>query len=163
MTNRIYHSPSPGLLRLICAKDFYDPTTQQIFKRSKNGLEKTGDFLQWGVNSSLDFLMRKYNNPLVIIALTALLMLVVTIAFYPLVAWGMMVTVAPCASSITPGMLLFATYLTLQLTITGVGIRALGRLSDKQFMKRYNNGELIPLYIGTNFNKVVERNSLRKV
>ena len=158
MATKIYHSPSPGLLRLIWAKGFYsqeNPTQKaHSFQYPKNWTEKAGDCLRWGIGSFADFSLRNYNNPVVIIALTALVMFAVTIAFYPVTAWAILVTVLPFAAKITPAMLLLTTYVSLQLTITGIGLRALGRLNNPKLMAKYNKGELIPVYVGTKKTKI---------
>lgn len=67
MAHAIYHAPSPGLLRLIFAEGFYNIETQQLHHYPKTKLERFGGYLRLGLGSFVNFALRYYNNPIVII------------------------------------------------------------------------------------------------
>jgi hypothetical protein len=158
----IYRQPSPGFFRLMFAKKFLDNTVKpqegstfaqtkgfSICQYTPTTLEKVGRVFQWGVAGFLDFFLRNFKNPLMIITLTAIAMVVTTFCFYPIVTFAGIVAVIPFLQYvITPTVLLAITFGIAQLTILGICLRTLGRLNNQGLMGRYNAGELKPILIG---------------
>src|SRR5437016_2005359 len=114
---------SSSMLSLAFAKDFIDNRTGDIFSYSFTMVERLGRALRKPVGTLLDMGLRHIRNPVVIVALTALAMLVATIAFYPVVAYNIIATVFPLILQIKPWMLQLAAYIAIQGTVLGAGLR----------------------------------------
>lgn len=118
------------------------------FIYEKNTLEKAGHFLRLGVGMATNTLFREIRNPIMIIALTALALLGVSIAFYPATALNVIASVCPILLKTKPWMARFALYLLCQSTILGIGLRTLGRLNNDLLVKAWKDGTLEANYPG---------------
>ena len=103
-SDAIYHAPSPGLSRLIAAKDFVDQQ-QKLFAYDQNIVEKVGRAFRYGVGSLLDVTFQNIRNPLVLVSLTGAAMFGITVAFYHVAAHKMLITFLPVAAKIEAWML----------------------------------------------------------
>ena len=146
MTQRIYSSPS--LSALVFAKEFREKKSDQKYQYTQNRLESLGNKLQWLVVKSSDTLLREIKNPVTIIALTTLALFSVTIAFYPSSALLVATKVLPPLSKIQPWMLKMALYIAIQSAVLGIGLRGLGRLSNKTLYENWKRAELEAVFVG---------------
>lgn len=130
------------------AKSFRIAETGEEFSYEKNSIEKVGHALRYAIGNIVDITLREIRNPITIVSLTAIAMVAVTIAYYPATVIGIIAKVFPLALKIEPWRLKFALYLSIQMTILGVGIRALGRFANPSFIEKWKTGDLEPVYIG---------------
>lgn len=131
------------------AKSFFHSGEQKFFEYPKNLLERIGDRLVKPVASTTDFLLVNIRNPLMILALTVAAIALVTIAFYPTVFMNALGAVIPFVFSIEPWMVKLAVFAAVEINILGVGLRTLGRLTNKVLMQAWTNKEIIPISLGT--------------
>lgn len=130
------------------AKEFRRKDTQAKYNYELGKVEKFGRTLMRGVESVLDLTLREIKNPILIIALTALTLLVVTIVYYPQQAWLLVTTVVPFAKSIEAWMVKMALYILTQITVSGIGLRAFGRFSNPILCQAWRNNELEAVMLG---------------
>lgn len=134
-----------SLWRFALAKTFRKEG--QPFQYEPNRLERVGSALRWGVGSALDITLREIRNPVVVLALTALAMVVATAFYYPVIALGVVHAVVPFVFSIKLWMIKLACYIAVQSTLLGVGMRTVGRLLNEPLVDEWNKG-LEPVYLG---------------
>jgi len=114
----------------------------------RNWLETIGHAMAWPVLQPANFIAREIQNPLVILALTVSAIALATIAFYPTQFFGALSTIAPFLSKFHPWMAKFALFLCIEITIAGIGLRTLGRVTNDDLMLAWTNREIRPLHIG---------------
>ncbi len=83
-----------------------------------------------------------------ILALTVSAIAVVTIAFYPAQFMATSYAVLPFLEGVKPWMVKFGLYLMVQATMTGIGLRAFGRVCNLNLREAWQKSELQAIHIG---------------
>lgn len=132
-----------ALARKFAPRDPHQPVTI-----SRNVLENVGHVISRPILTPLNFMLREIKNPLVILALTVTLVALATILFYP--AQFMMVasTVFPFLVKIQPWMVKLALFAAVETTILALGVRALGRMCNRELRQAWHARKLLPIHLG---------------
>ena len=125
-------------IRFAAARKFV--TEEGASFKSANLPEKFGGYLVSPLLKPAHFCLKNIRNPLMIVALTVGALFASTLLFYP-------ATLALIISGI-PAIKL-AGYFTVQTTITGLCLRTLGRLHNKELMEAWDARSLTPVGIGS--------------
>lgn len=128
--------------RFIGAKEFRSVETGDIFSYDKNRMEKIGEALSKPLLSSLDMVTRNIRKPLFVTAVAIAVIVLLTLVFYPSTFTGVVGKV------VQPWVIKFGCYVALQMTILGIGIRAIGRLQNETIIAAWNAKEIFALQIG---------------
>jgi hypothetical protein len=128
--------------RFVVAKEFCLSTNGEQFLYEKNYLERIGDGLIRPFLGSTDGVLRSIKRPLFIVAAALVIIALLTLIFYPSKLTAVMVR------SIEPWMIKLVLHITFQVTILGLGIRAIGRMNNETVAKAWNAHEIIPIPIG---------------
>lgn len=131
-------------LRFSLAKGFSsnEAAPYHSFRYAKNRCEKVGNWLAKPILHPIDFSLRNGRNPLFITALTVGAIFMTTLLFYPTVFAG--IFTATLAANIKA-----MAFIATQSAITGLGLRTLGRLNNRELMEKWDQHCLIPQRIGS--------------
>jgi hypothetical protein len=132
----------------VAATDFADARTGYSLQKEKNAFERIGEIVVKPIFLPLNFLVREIKNPLVIVALTTSLIAIATLIFYPTQFMAVCYTALPFLAKVKPWMVKFALYLVAEGTITALGMRALGRLCNRELVRAWHAREIIPIHLG---------------
>lgn len=138
--------------RFVWAREFCDAATHERVDYAKTRLEKLGDFMVYPIMRGTDHALRNIRNPLMILSVTLTALVAVTILFYPEEFMGTIARTIPFALNLKPWMIQAALFTTIQTTILGVAVRALGRLDPSgPLWARWNlePREIRPIAVGT--------------
>lgn len=120
------------------AREFFHRDTKQVYLYPKNILEKVGGALTFVVLKPADLLILKIRSPLVVLSSVIVGIALTTILFYPTQSIAMAMYLFPPLVKTGPKLLRMGTFLLLQSTILGLGIRTLGRLSNPELMNMWD-------------------------
>jgi len=129
------------------ARKFVDADGNRIAHEA-NSLEKFGQMISRPVMEPISFLAKNIKNPLLILAVAVVAIAIVTIAFYPAHFILLLSNTIPFVFKIEPWMVKFATYIAVVTTISGLGVRALGRVCNQDLLRKWQNNEVHPVYLG---------------
>jgi hypothetical protein len=135
-------------VRFVGAKEFVQLPDERPFLYSKNALEKVGHVCVMPFLTPVDEALQNIQNPLVMTALTVAALAVVTIIFYPLEFVAGLRKIAPFLFKISAEKIKMTTFISSQVCIAGLGLRALGRLFNPNLMSAWTRREVIPIAIG---------------
>lgn len=124
------------------AREFVDGKTNEPYPDS-------GGFLCNITLKPLDFLMREFKKPMVIVALTVAMLFFSSIIFYSAATMALMCRIFPFLRVVHPHHVKAVLFAVSQITILGMGLRMMMRLSDDELIRRLHSRRLIPLSIGT--------------
>lgn len=130
------------------AQDFVEKETFSHPQITKNFCEKCGHLISQPFVAPANFLLREIKNPLVISAITISLIAAATLIFYPTQFVAAATTLFPFLVKIKPWMIKLGLFTCVEITITAVGIRALGRLLNKELLHAWQSQKIIPVHIG---------------
>lgn len=136
------------------AREFLNSRDGTAFRYQANACEGVGRVLSRPVLGISNKALQNINDPLMIIALTIVALVTVSIWFYPAAALQIVGTVFPFALKLTPGMVRMASFLTVELTILGIGLKAIGRMCNHALVDAWNANQLVPVPIGAVIRKV---------
>lgn len=128
--------------RFVGAKEFCLSANGKQFLYEKNYLERIGDALVRPILGTSDGLLQNIKRPLFIVAAAIVVIVILTLIFYPSKLTSLMVR------SIEPWMIKFGLHIAFQVTILGLGIRAIGRMNNETVAKAWNTHKIIPIPIG---------------
>lgn len=108
-------------------------------KVKKSFLESIGGAMVWHIYVLPRVIRDFFKSPIIaVIALTALAMIAVQFAFYPVVSYlALKHFVVWAMSYITLSAIRFGSWFLIEFTILGFGIRSLGRVSNEKLVKEY--------------------------
>lgn len=135
--------------RFAMAKEFVHQGDGTNFAYQKNRLERLGEIILKPIFHPTDLFFRNIRNPLVILAMTATAIALVSIAFYPTQFMAGVYTVAPFLKLAEPWMVKFALYVTTQSFILGLGLRTLGRQNNEALMTALRARGLAAIPLGS--------------
>jgi hypothetical protein len=138
----------PNYFKFTLANEFVEKESGNIYHIKKGVLDRIANIICWPVLAPLNFFLREIKNPLVILSLTITLVALATLIFYPAQFMGAACTILPFLSHVKPWMVKFAVFLAVQMTIIGIGLRALGRLNNQELRHRWDALEICPIFIG---------------
>ncbi|HEY4255411.1 MAG TPA: hypothetical protein VGM34_03585 [Chlamydiales bacterium] len=130
------------------AREYMSRDTGELFSFQPGYLERAGKVFSFVVLTPLDAFLRGIRNPLVILSLTMISLFFVSIAFYPVQTWALASSAIPLIKGIKSSHIQAACYLVSQGLILGLGLRAVGRLSNQSLMDAYRAGSIVPVPIG---------------
>ncbi len=130
------------------ARQFAPADPQRSVNIAMNRLEKLGHFLSKPILQPLNFFLREIKNPLVILALTVSLVAIATLIFYPAQFMLVVTTVLPFLAKVEPWMVKLALFVCVETVILGIGLRALGRMCNKELRKQWHDQKIVPVHIG---------------
>jgi hypothetical protein len=120
----------------------------QPYEYERNSLERLGDALRKPQALFADTAIRQIQRPATIALLTLLAVVVITIGFYPDKIRDLISALIPWAAEIRPWMLKLVLYLGVQVTILGLGLRALGRFRNQHLMHAWQTHRIDPVFVG---------------
>ncbi len=135
------------------AREFWDVDNNERVIYAKTRMEHLGDFLAYPLMKITDYAMRNIRNPLMILSVTLTAIIGVTILFYPEELVNVVSRVIPIAQQLKPWMIKVALYMTLQITILGIGLRTMGRLNpfgELWIVWNQTPRVIVPIALGTN-------------
>lgn len=145
---RISFESTSDYFSFVFAREFRHKDAGGLYRPSPSIIERLGSVIASPILGLSNKLLQNLNNPLLIIAATMVLIAAVSIAFYPATTIHIIGTVAPFLLKVTPAMTQFALYAVVQITTLGIGLRALGRMSNHALVDLWNQKKLVPIQIG---------------
>lgn len=140
-TNRDY-------FQFVFAREFRYKGDLSLYPEEPRLLQRLGGALSAPILGISNFLLQNLNNPLLIIAVTIVAIAAVSICFYPAATVAFIGFIAPPLLKITPAMIKFALFTVVELTILGLGIRAIGRMNQPKLVELWNQRQLVAIQIG---------------
>ena len=110
----------------------------------KNGLEKWGGRLVAPLFGLANIVGQNIQNPTFIIASTVVALAAITLFFYP----EKFLALVPKALRIAPWVAKASFYVLLQITVLGIGLRALGRMRNPAVVEAHQQKNLLMIPIG---------------
>lgn len=89
------------------------------------------------------------NKPIFCIVITAILIAAISYAIFPAATVAWLVSIAPFLAKIAPKIPQAAVFALGEATVLGVGLRALGRMSNIDLVKAWNNKEVFAVRFGS--------------
>jgi hypothetical protein len=130
------------------ASDFIATQESFVLHRQKNWGEALGEIISKPVLGPINFLVREIKNPLVILSITVSLVAAATLVFYPAQCIAAATTLFPFLVQMRPWMIKIAVFTCVESTILAVGLRALGRMCNKELHRAWLAHEIIPIHLG---------------
>lgn len=134
--------------RFALCREFIDASTGESFQ-SRSRMEKVGGGLTALAIKPLDGAVQNFREPGAIAALTAAMLALTTVVFYPRQTIGAAITALPFLGAVRSEHIKASIFIISQLTIFGLGLRTLGRLCDSELMEAFYSRRIVPVSIGT--------------
>lgn len=138
----------PNFFNFALARNLVSANPQHNVEIRENLLEKAGHALSRPLLNPLNFLLREIKNPLVILALTVTLVAIATLIFYPAQFMAIAYTALPFLAKIQPWMVKLALFACVEATILALGLRALGRMCNRELRQAWLSHKLVPMHLG---------------
>ena len=145
-----FFSSSKKHLEFIMARDFCQSDSKgdvTLFQRQKPWSEIIGQALCFTVEKLFHFILIQPRRRIGILIFTALSMFIITLFFYPLPAlYASLMLIGQ-----TQNFWIFklATFLLMETTLLGYGMRAFGRYGSPELKEAWGNKTIVPLHIGS--------------
>ncbi len=130
------------------ARKFVDTENQTDFQYPRTLAEKIGQIVSRPVIEPLSFATKNIRNPAFVLALSTNAIALVTIAFYPTQFMAVVSRTVPFVLKTEPWMVKFGTYLTIEATIFGLGLRAFGRVSNQELLASWQEKKITAVRLG---------------
>ncbi len=110
-----------------------------------NQIEKIGDKLCWFVYDFKDFCLETFFDPrFLTVCFTIVAMVLAALLFYPSDTWTVLSnTFQWIFEQIHWGYVRFCLWMICEISIFGIGMRALGRFTNQQLMKHYHERDTV--------------------
>lgn len=137
-------------LRFVSAREFWRVDgSEGSCSRNKNWIERAGDILLAPYTSSTDRVLRDIDKPYMVTALTLAALGIATLVYYPEQTAELALKVAPLKDYVMPWMVKFGVYIATESVILGVGLRTLGRQSDRELVSDWRGGRVVAIPLGS--------------
>ncbi len=130
------------------ARKFVDTENQNDFQYPRNLAEKIGQVVSRPVIEPLSFATKNIRNPAFVLALSTSAIALTTIAFYPNQFMAVISRTVPFVLKTEPWMVKLGTYLSLEATIFGLGLRAFGRVSNQELLASWQERKIMAVRLG---------------
>lgn len=130
------------------AREFALVDSSQPAVLAQNPLERLGQLLSFPVTTPFNFILREIKNPLVIVSLTVSLVALATLVFYPAELFLAATSVVPFLAHAEAWMFKLALFVGVEVTIAGIGVRALGRVCNRALLDAWRMHAIVPIHIG---------------
>jgi hypothetical protein len=135
--------------QFVGAKEFWNAELENgPFDYERNWGENAGSAMIYLVNRGTDLSLRNLTNPVIVPVLGTLAVGIATLVWYPDETIQVIEDVLP-DGLITPERIKLVSYLTSLDVITGVVMRAIGRMSNKNLSTAWNTQKIVPIQLGT--------------
>lgn len=139
--------------RFALAREFAECDTGLVYKHQSNLATQGGALLSAPFLCTIDKVLSQFRNPSMIAALTTAALIATAFVFYPASTWATATTIFPFLRLVTANHLHFALFTLSQMAIAGLGLRTLGRLSDRELLAAFQQKRIEPVPMGAVFIK----------
>ena len=122
---RISFDAPTDYFKFVFAREYRNKDNGDLYQGSPSIIERFGAIVSAPLLELGDAVLRNLNNPLLIIAATMGLIAAVSIGFYPETTIKIIGKAAPFLLMITPQMIQLSIYVIGQITILGIGLKAI--------------------------------------
>jgi len=130
------------------ARDHITLDGEEFFVYEKNLLERIGQVVSRLVIEPLHFVGKNIRNPLFVATLISSALFLTTLAFYPAKVFPIIEKCLPFTKRINLAGIRMGVFIAMQVTISGIGLRAIGRLSNPELRRAWDAQEIAALQIG---------------
>lgn len=135
-------------VQFVMAKGFLDTNTGKLLDYDKSRFERLGSAIAAPIIKTTDAVVLNLRNPVVLSAYTVGCIAIISFIYYPAQTVAVIEKVAPPLLKLKLWMVRFALYTATELTVFGLGMRALSRISNESLSKPWNAGTAQPIPIG---------------
>lgn len=132
----------------VFAREFRNVDDNQIFAYSQTRMQKVGAILSKPIVSLTNYTLLNIRSPIVILSLTIVAIAGVSIMFYPAELVDFLSKIIPISHKVEPWMAKMILFLTVQTTILGVGLRAIGRLNNDELWAAWKTRQIYAVVLG---------------
>lgn len=146
---RIHFDSASDYFNFVFAREFRTRDKEDIFRGSSHSslLERVGGVLTAPILWTGDKLWQ--NKPIFCVIVSVILIAAISFAIYPVATAAFFISIAPFLAKITPQIPRVAAFVLGEATVLGVGLRAIGRMSNEKLVKAWNQKKIFPVKFGT--------------
>lgn len=134
--------------QFVMAKGFLDATTGELLDYKKSRFERLGYAIAAPILKTTDAVVLNLRNPVVLSSYTVGCIAIISFIYYPAQTVAAIEKVAPSLLKLKLWMVRFALYTATELTVLGLGMRTLSRISNESLSRPWNAGTVQPIPIG---------------